>query len=89
VKRKPKRKTLTLKIVREEASDSSDEGSSENEELALFAKKFSKFLRTKKGNSRSKPSKFFEKSKGNSNGASQEKRDKTKKGQEFSRHSMS
>lgn len=42
------------------ASDSSDEVSIDNKELALIAKRFKKFLKTKKGKGRNKFSKFIE-----------------------------
>jgi hypothetical protein len=67
---------LALKTVREEASGSSYELSTDDEELELLAKRFTKFLKTKKGNSMNKSSKFNKKSKGNSSGASQGKKDK-------------
>jgi hypothetical protein len=75
-----KRKNMALKTVREEASDASDEDSSQDEELALFAKEFRKFLNIRKGNSRNKSSKFTDKSKSNSSGASQGKKEKNFQG---------
>jgi hypothetical protein len=55
----PKRKTLDFKTVSKEASDSSDEESSEDDELDLLSKKFRKFFETKKGNDRTSPPSFL------------------------------
>lgn len=74
-----KNKSIVLKTVREEADDSFDEESLIYEDLALFAKRFSKLFRPRRGYSKNKFSKAAEKSKGDSNGASQGKRDKDKK----------
>jgi len=68
-----KNKSIVLKTVWEEADDSIDEESLIYEDLALFAKRFSKLFRPRRGNSKNKFSK------GDSNGASQGKRDNDKK----------
>jgi hypothetical protein len=46
--------------------------------LALLAKEFRKFHKTRKGNSRNKSSKFTDKSKGDSSGVSKGKKNKNK-----------
>jgi hypothetical protein len=51
----PKRKTIALKIVREEASDYDDEEFIDKEDLDLLAKKFKKFLKLRKGDFRRPP----------------------------------
>lgn len=74
-----KGKSIALKTVKEEAEDSDDEKSLNDEDLALLVKRFRKFLKPRKGNSRYKPSRFAKKSKGESFATTQGKKGKVKK----------
>lgn len=67
-----KNKSIALKTMPKKADDSSVDGSLNDEDLALFPKRFKKLFRPRKGKS-------AEKSKGDSYGTSQGKKDKGKK----------
>jgi hypothetical protein len=62
-------KSIALKNVRKEANNSSHEESMDEEDMAMFVRKFKSFLKHKKGNFSSTSYKSIEKPKGDSSGA--------------------